>query len=129
MKKITIVIMIIILLIIIITISGIYILSQFEKYTGSIISIENDIISIQSLDTNLHENDINIYEEMKSKYYFSINGITVKGNNGEKIETSKLKVGDVIEVYKIKERIEEDIAYSIKPLKNIKIIKVIEKNW
>lgn len=128
MKKITIVIMIIILLIIIITISGIYILSQFEKYTGSIISIENDIISIQSLDTNLHENDINIYEEMKSKYYFSINGITVKGNNGEKIETSKLKVGDVIEVYKIKERIEEDIAYSIKPLKNIKIIKVIEKN-
>jgi hypothetical protein len=117
---------IIILLIVIIFILLLYTLSRFEKYTGVIISIENDIVIIQSLSSKTNKNINNITEETESKYYsVSIKDVLIKNYDGHKIESSELNVGDTINIFNIKENLKKDISYSIEPLHNVKMIKVI----
>lgn len=127
MKKIKIVGIIILLLIIVGITFGLYILFQFEKYTGIIVSIGNDNIIVKSTNSKIKENAID--EEIGLKYYsFSTEGVLVKKYDGHKIESSELKVGDIIDIFKIKEKLKKDILYSVEPLYNVKMVKVVEKN-
>ena len=125
MKKIIIIIIIILLII-----SVVIILSGFEKYSGLIISKENNIVIIQSPSPTTYENITNnIDEEIECKYYsFSIEDVLIKNCNGHKVEISELEIGDTINVFKIKEKLKKDISYDTEPLKNIKMIKIIKKN-
>lgn len=111
-KVIIFIFMILVLLIITICIKSIL----TEKHNCTIISIENDVIIVKE----------NIIDK---KYMFSAYNVKIKNEKGIKIDKTDLKVGDVICITSIKEKIKTDLAYEIEPINNVKLVQLVEERY
>ena len=101
------------------------VLFSTEKYICTIKSINgNDIIAELLEAQTINDSDL----LTKKQYTFSIENVSVKNEEGKKIDKTELKVGDVICITKEKERIKVDLAYRVEPLHRIKSIKLLKTN-
>lgn len=116
-KKTKIILFIIILFIIAIVAIAFYTITQYEKYTLTILEIDgSDIRAEETVDVPQY-------------YYFSTENAKIKDINGNNIDISNLQVGNVVEVINKKDNSIEnniDLASSIKYLSKVKQIKVID---
>lgn len=105
------------------------VLFSTEKYICTIKNINGNDIIAELLEAQNNEtiNDSDLLT--KKQYTFSIENVSVKNEEGKKIDKTELKVGDVICITKEKERIKKvDLAYRVEPLHRIKSIKLLKTN-
>lgn len=104
------------------------VLFSTEKYICTIKSINGNDIIAELLEAQNNEtiNDSDLLT--KKQYTFSIENVSVKNEEGKKIDKTELKVGDVICITKEKERIKVDLAYRVEHLHRIKSIKLLKTN-
>ena len=104
------------------------VLFSTEKYICTIKNINGNDIIAELLEAQNNEtiNDSDLLT--KKQYTFSIENVSVKNEEGKKIDKTELKVGDVICITKEKERIKVDLAYRVEPLHRIKSIKLLKTN-
>lgn len=89
------------------------------NYACKVVNIENNLISVE--------------EPVLHYYSFSTKDAVIKDINGKKIDVSGLSIGDRINIINKNEKIQPDIAmifegHSLENLRNVKKIKVIDKN-
>ena len=117
MKKKTKIILFIVILFIIAIIAITYTITQYEKYTLTILEIDGSDIRAEET------------VAVPQYYYFSAENAKIKDINGNNIDISNLQVGNVVEVTNKKDNSIDnnvDLAYSIEYLSDVKQIKVID---